>query len=230
MALYANLPASLSQYVFQFSNVGTGNQGAKFIGLVKDTELAYNFQQDIGSGGTTEWLGGKMDQALKGIDEIVTGDKLSSNLEMFTIKKVKSFSNPQFTVTGLFYSGLKCGAAGTIGTYKEFMQNVAKTMLPKKSGGSIASILSSNQTGTTDYYKLLTNADMWTKTDGKVNFGYGLSIGSVLTIGGGLIITNIQVKVPTIFDANSQPLVWEATFTAEYYKQITADEASQWFS
>lgn len=221
--LYAELPKGMDHY--SFALIAQGGKGANFNGMIKDAELSYPFQIELGAGGTGEAIKEKLGSYVDNIAEILTGDKLTDNLEMFTVKKVKNFSNPTFTVNAVFYEGLST-PSGSVGDFKTFMQKVATTMLPAKSGAGPASVLSSNQTDWNDYLRLLSNVDAFS---GKQKVGYRLRLGRFLNITSGLFITDISVKQPMVLGKSGQPLVWEASFTVEYYKQITVDEMTAWF-
>lgn len=221
--LYAELPKGMDHY--SFALIPQGGKGASFAGMIKDTELSYPFQNEIGQGGTGEAIKEKLGSAVDKIAEMVTGDKLTDNLEMFTVKKIKNFSNPTFTFNAVFYEGLVTPSGG-VGDFQTFMQKVAKTMLPEASSHGPASVLSSNQTDWDNYLRLLSNVDAFS---GKKNVGYRLRLGKFLNIPSGLFITDITVKQPMVMGKSGQPLVWEASFTVEYYKQITVAEMVAWF-
>lgn len=222
--LYKDLPKTM--YNYQWGAKNTTGKSPPFFGMVKDTELGYNFKTDLGTGGAddvAEKLGAtKLGSIMDTVAKWTFGGG-SATSEMFTIKKIKEFSNPTFSINSVFYAGLKT-RYGTINSFKEFMQDVSHTMLPGQTLQGPVAILSTNQTDWKKYLDLLTN---FSRKDDKV--GYSLTIGAFLHIPTGLFITGIDVKQPMVFDEKGTPMVWEATFSFEYYKQVTSDEMKLWF-
>lgn len=148
------------------------------------------------------------------------GEDSDSISEMYSVVKPSSWNNLDFSVTCRYYKGLHSGSCND---YKSHALALAKWLLPNTISAGVDSILESRQLKMSDYAKLLTQG-MGFGDKKPANIGCSLTIGKILNIKSGLWLTGGKMSIPMVLDSSGQPLVWEVSYSFEYYKQITISD------
>lgn len=241
----SNSVGGINNYIVTISKVGGGLES--FTGYISDSTLDLSFGISLTNKGALKSgrnnLGSsalnvasklpKIGALARGIQQglSIAGDVMDATLgafgedsdsisEMYSVVKPSSWNNLDFGVTCRYYKGL-CGSP--CDNYKSHAIALAHWLLPNRVSAGVDNILESKQLKMADYASLLTQG-MGFGDKKPENIGCSLVIGKMLTISSGLWLTGGKMSIPLVLDSAGQPLVWEVSYSFEYYKQITIDE------
>lgn len=228
--------------------VSVSGAGRKLVGLLDDDSLSFNMGVQIeDSGASISGLlnafksagGGKSTAGnilagasgiLEGLGNLASGlgIKPENFLVAKTIKMPQGFDNPKITFKMTQFASGK-------NTFKSFMEYVNKLILPSTTAGDLA--LWSNQIAYDEFAKLKIT-DLTAGVSAFANIGSlktfdnkfcTIRIGKFFGPNSGWWCSNVDVDVPTKFDSNGRPIIWSATFTFDYWRQLDHARFSQMF-
>lgn len=223
--------------------------GRTLTGLLDDDSLSFNMGVQIedsgasisgllnafkSAGGGKSTVGNVLAGAsgvLEGLGNLATGlgIKPENFLVAKTIKMPQGFDNPKITFKMTQFASNK-------NTFKGFIDVVSRIILPKKTAGDLA--LWSNQISYDEFAKLkITDLTAGVSAfagigdlatfDGKF---CGIKIGKFFGMKYGWWCSNVDVEVPTKFDSNGRPIIWSATFSFDYWRQLDYIRFQQMFN
>lgn len=199
-------------------------------GIIKNDTLVFPFSQSLKTGengGVIGWAEKALGDSFKSVMKAVSGEEnLASQTEVYTIKAPKEFESPRIEFEAVLYEGLEVKGV-TTPSYAQWMRNVANIMLPKRKTLGVGAILTSNQTDMEDYMAMLTTGSKIGDFS-TAKIGFGIQLGNFFSCPNGWWVTSINATTPLVLDKGGSPVVWEASFSLEYYKQIRCDEFSKW--
>lgn len=157
------------------------------------------------------------------LHKAITGKTVGESLESSTLRRVNSeYGNLAIAVTCTFFKGMQLRGQ-TCPSFKQFMNKVRKIHLPETKTAGYMRTPQINFDIYLDIFK--SQATLKSEDDLKPlrEQLWEVKIGRLFQLKGWWM-TDTKVSQTNHFDENGQPLIWTATFSFEYFKQMTQSE------
>lgn len=198
-----------------------------FTGLLEgdSTEWEYATRLNTPNGGWQDALlekAGPIGNIINNTHQKLTGATIGESILSNTIKRPTSeYSQPNIQVSMTLYKGLQIGSNAPTKSFKGFMSDVEACTLPKTIENTY---LRTPQVDIKTYLaegmaKLVTVGGARTLASRL----WKVRIGNIINKQG-FWLTDARVSQKHALDKDGQPIIWTASFTLEYFRQLTQED------